>query len=90
MQLPDSDEIKLGYRLTKAYWGRGFATEAASAWLAHAFGKLGLARLIAFAHPANGASIRVMQKTGFRFLRQNRLYGMASIVYVAEVHPRLR
>ena len=37
-------EVELGYTLGAAWWGRGYATEAASRWLAFAFGELGLSR----------------------------------------------
>ena len=60
-------EIELAYRLAKPYWGRGFATEAARAWLDHGFGELGLDRIIAVAHPENAASQRVLEKVGMRF-----------------------
>jgi RimJ/RimL family protein N-acetyltransferase len=63
MVLPGSDDIELGYRLTKSCWGRGLATEAASAWLSHAFDRLGLSTVIAFAHRDHRASLRVMEKS---------------------------
>ncbi len=84
MFLPGSDEIELGYRLTRSRWGQGLATEAASAWLNYAFCRLGLPRLLAFARPDHHASLRVMEKAGFRFLREDRLYGMDSLVHVVE------
>src|SRR5689334_17044743 len=40
-------ETELGYRLARAHWGKGFATEAALAVRDHAFDPLGLTRLIA-------------------------------------------
>ena len=57
-------EVELGYRLARAYWGRGYATEAARAVLDYAFRVLGLARLIALIDPDNVASIRVAEKLG--------------------------
>ncbi len=59
-------EIELGYRLAKAYWGRGYATEAARAWLAHGFETLGLKRIVAVTHPEHVASQRVLEKIGMR------------------------
>ena len=58
-------EIELGYRLARAHWGRGFATEAAEAACAHAFSTMGLSRLIALIDPGNVASIRVAENVGF-------------------------
>lgn len=60
-------EVELGYRLIRSAWGRGYATEAATAVRDHAFGALGLARLIAMIDPQNTASIRVVEKLGMRY-----------------------
>lgn len=80
--LPDTQETELGYRLLKSHWGQGLATEAAHRWLDYAFGELGLPEVIAFAHPDNIGSIRVMQKCGFTFLREDTVSGMGVVVYV--------
>ena len=60
-------EIELGYRLAKPYWGKGFATEAATAWLDYGFDELELERIVAVTHPENVASQRVLEKVGMRF-----------------------
>jgi len=58
---------KLGYLIgEKQLWGRGLATEAVRAAVAHAFGPLGLRRIGAGAYAMNRASIRVLEKVGFR------------------------
>lgn len=57
-------ETELGYRLGKAYWGQGLATEAAKACQGYAFSLLGLTRLISIIEPTNAASIRVAEKAG--------------------------
>lgn len=59
-------EIEIGYRLARAYWGQGYATEAVIAARDYAFNALGLTRLIALIDPANAASIRVADKAGLR------------------------
>lgn len=59
-------EIEIGYRLARAWWGRGYATEAVIAARDYAFGTLSLTRLIALIDPANAASIRVAEKAGLR------------------------
>jgi ribosomal-protein-alanine N-acetyltransferase len=65
--LGDSTETELGYTLLKEFWGRGIATETARLALRHGFETCGLERIIAIAHPANGASRRVIEKVGFRY-----------------------
>jgi RimJ/RimL family protein N-acetyltransferase len=56
------DEI--GWRLARAFWGRGYATEAARAALADGFGRLGLDEIISITVPANKRSRRVMERIG--------------------------
>lgn len=46
------------------HWGRGYASEAVAAVLAHAFGTLGLSRVVADVDEPNAASIRVLEKLG--------------------------
>jgi len=73
--------IDLGFRLAQQYWGRGLATEAASAWVRVAFDKLHIERLGAFVHPKNAASIRVLEKLGFQAERRDTVMCMESIVF---------
>jgi len=61
-----STEVDLGFRIARPYWGQGYATEVATAWIAAAFNQLSLSRLSAFAHPDNAASLRVLRKVGMR------------------------
>jgi RimJ/RimL family protein N-acetyltransferase len=59
------DDVEIGWRIASAYWGAGYATEGARAAVAHAFGPLGLDRLISMTVPRNVRSQRVMAKLGF-------------------------
>lgn len=36
-KIDNGSYINLGYRLTPKYWGHGYATEAAKAWIDYAF-----------------------------------------------------
>jgi RimJ/RimL family protein N-acetyltransferase len=54
--------VEIGWRLARAFWGRGYATEAARAIAAFAFETLGLPELVSFTVPDNAASRRVMEK----------------------------
>jgi len=64
---PD-DLVELGYRLRRSAWGKGYATEGASALIGYAFG-LGARRVYATTMAANVASRRVLEKAGLRFVR---------------------
>jgi RimJ/RimL family protein N-acetyltransferase len=57
-------EIELGYRYAKEYWGNGYATEAAHAMLRRGFGELGLRRIVGIVDVGNAASERVLKKLG--------------------------
>ena len=57
---------EIGWAVAPAHQGRGYATEAALAVLAHAFGTLGLHRIVATCQPQNTPSVRVMEKLGLR------------------------
>lgn len=62
----DSAVLELGYRLRRAAWGRGLATEGARALVGYAFEQLLHPAVDACAHPDNAASIQVMIKCGMR------------------------
>ncbi|HVM45045.1 MAG TPA: GNAT family N-acetyltransferase, partial [Candidatus Thermoplasmatota archaeon] len=64
--LPETGEPELFYAMRGAAWGRGYATEACEAVLAHARGALRLPRLVAVVLPSNRRSARVLEKLGFR------------------------
>ncbi len=63
----DGDTPEIGYWLGVAFWGKGYATEAARALIDHAFGELGYDTLLAGARVSNPASRRVLQKCGFQW-----------------------
>ncbi|MFG3438469.1 GNAT family N-acetyltransferase [Nonomuraea sp. NPDC047897] len=63
------DEPELGYRLHRAYWGRGYATEGSLALIDKAFGELGARRVFAQTMAVNHGSRRVMEKCGLRHVR---------------------
>jgi RimJ/RimL family protein N-acetyltransferase len=57
-------DIEIGWRLAREHWGHGYATEAASAWLAQGFDTLNLPRVISVTDAPNTRSIAVMQRLG--------------------------
>jgi RimJ/RimL family protein N-acetyltransferase len=58
--------IDLGWRLARAHWGCGYASEAAAAAIAFGFGRLGLSEVVAYTVPANQRSRAVMRRLGMR------------------------
>ncbi|MGQ9683804.1 MAG: GNAT family N-acetyltransferase [Anaerolineae bacterium] len=61
-----SREYNLGYILDSNYRGRGYGTEACRAMLGRAFGDLQADRVVSGTMMANVASVRLLQKLGFR------------------------
>jgi RimJ/RimL family protein N-acetyltransferase len=58
--------VEVGWRLDRAHWGHGYATEAARAAVAFGFGELGLHEIVSFTVPANRRSRAVMERLGMR------------------------
>ena len=69
------EDVDIGFAFLPAYWGRGYAREAAVATLAQAREVFGLARVVAIASPANTSSIRLLESVGFVFERALRMPG---------------
>src|SRR3712207_4719023 len=61
----DRAALELGYTLGRAWWGRGYASEAAAACVRHAFDEEGVTELVALALHENPASLQVLGKLGF-------------------------
>ncbi len=74
-------EVELGYTLGAEWWGRGYATEAASAWLECAFSSLGIFEVVALAEPANVASLHVLEKLGMRRTGERIAFGRPHTVF---------
>ena len=58
--------VEIGWRLDPAYWGRGYATEAARLALDDGFERLPLQEVVALTVPANLRSQAIMQRLGMR------------------------
>lgn len=65
---PDPETLELGFHLRPAFWGQGYASEAARAVIQFAFGQLGVERLFAGHHPDNHDSKRVLVRLGFEYV----------------------
>ena len=81
---PVENYIDLGYRFAKIEWGKGFATETASAVLTLGFEEHGFNEIVGLTHTENSASINVLEKLGFLYMRDEvTLKGMPAKRYVA-------
>lgn len=69
-EAPFQPAVEIGWRLSPACWGRGYATEAAGACLDFAFDSLALEDVVSFTVPANTPSRRVMERLGMQHDRE--------------------
>lgn len=58
--------VEIGWRLARAHWGFGYASEAARAALQYGFRTVGLEEIVSFTVPANERSWRLMERLGMR------------------------
>jgi ribosomal-protein-alanine N-acetyltransferase len=65
-EIDGRNEVEVTYVLAAASWGKGLATEIATALVEYAFADLGLRRVVALIDPGNSASARVAEKAGLR------------------------
>ena len=64
--LPCSPCVEIGWRLARPWWGRGLASEGASAALQFGFTQLGLAQIVSFTSVLNRRSQAVMERLGMQ------------------------
>ena len=80
-KLKETGETEIGYAIAKEFWGKGFAVEAAEAFLTYGFNELNLSKIVAVAFPENTASRRVMEKLGMKFDYLGEFYGCDLVHY---------
>jgi RimJ/RimL family protein N-acetyltransferase len=64
--VPNAGAVEIGWRLAPEYWGKGYVSEAARAWLAFGFETVNLDEIVSFAVWNNTRSTAVMERIGMR------------------------
>ena len=77
----DPPELQLLIGLAPPCWGQGFATEAYHALLRYGFDGAGFDAITACADAPNAASIRLIERLGFRFRDRGLRDGLDTICY---------
>ena len=77
----DDGMVDIGFRFFKKEWGKGFATEAASACLDYGFKALNIPEIIGRAARENHASIKVLEKLGMTYWKDDSCKGITDSVY---------
>ncbi|QXE01084.1 GNAT family N-acetyltransferase [Terribacillus sp. DMT04] len=80
-------ELEIGYWIAPAFWGKGYATEAAFAFKDVAFEQCNVTRIIALIYPDNLASRRVADKLGMRMWKSIERHEKEVLVYAKEKTP---
>ncbi len=79
-KLQGTDATELLYAFDPGSWGKGYATESATAVVRFAREHLKLPGLAALAYPENKSSSRVLDKLGFCYVEMQEHFG-ASLAY---------
>jgi RimJ/RimL family protein N-acetyltransferase len=79
--LEEFGEVDVAYRFLPKYWGQGLATEAALASVRYGFADLDLKQIIGLVMPKNIASVRVLEKTGLRYVDEVGFWGHRFLKY---------
>ena len=66
-------DVDLGYALLPEFCGHGYAVEAGAAVLLDARARLRIGRIVAITDPRNTASVKVLEKLGFRYEKMVQL-----------------
>lgn len=90
------DDRELGYTFARAWWGQGFATEAATALVdwhrehpaSRASDRGGQMGLWGYADLDNLASVRVLAKAGLRFVETRQAFGTPCAFFRLDEVPR--
>lgn len=85
---PEIEEIDLGYRFMPAHWGKGYATEAAKHTLEYGFNTLQLKTITGRAHIENTASLKVLEKIGMQYIKDEVVDHCPVKTFIAEKGSR--
>jgi ribosomal-protein-alanine N-acetyltransferase len=75
----------LAYYFARPYWGRGFASEASTAFIDLAFTRLRLRRLLADVDEGNAVSRHILEKFGFNVVRREEIAARGRVILLYEL-----
>jgi len=79
--LDGGPDVEIGWVVARDAWGRGYATEAAGAWLEAGFSDLGLERIVAVVLPANVRSRAIATRLGMTEAGTREAYGAEHVLF---------
>ena len=76
-----TNDVELGYTLARRWWGRGYATEAASACLAAGLADLDVPLIVAVVDADNASSLRVAERIGMERIGPIDAHGRPHVLF---------
>lgn len=83
---PENEKVEFGYRLARAAWGKGYATEIAKALVQYAFEDLKLTEIYGTTDPDNVVSQKVLLKAGLTDIGSAPYYNGCKLFKLARDH----
>ena len=77
----DPPDLELFYGVTERLWGHGYAAEIALGVMTYCFDSLHMPVVRASTDAANTASVRVLEKLGFRYVCRRTVGGLPTVFY---------
>ncbi len=77
----DKDEYDIGFRFYKEFWNMGYASETAQKCIEFGFKDLKIQSIVGRAMEDNIASIKVLEKIGMTFKKQNDFNNQKWVIY---------
>lgn len=85
--IPELDRYEIGYAIAKKYWGRGIVTEAVRCVIDYLANEKGIKQYVAIHAKQNPASGAVMQKVGFKYIKDEYIEKFdKSVVFESKVY----
>ena len=75
---------EIGYRFIEEYWGKGYGSESAKAWLDYGFKTMKIQTIYASANIENSGSRKILEKIGMQQKNEYNWNGMPCIWYELE------
>lgn len=79
--LKDLNQVDLGYRFYQKHWNKGYATETGKACIRWGFNRLNLNEIVGRAMKENIASIKVLEKCGMKYWKDEDFDEHPAVVY---------
>ena len=77
----DGEDTEISFQLLPNFWGKGYATEACSAVLGHAFTALGMNWIVAETQAVNDQARALLARLGMNQIGEIERFGSQNIIY---------